>query len=170
MANETKTFRLKYRVSKIFAAVMQAILALFMLTFTITRFNAYLRGEVSDWKSSWGVTAFFFVVFVFFLVDSLKDAFLQITLSKDGVWYSQLGSKKFVPWKQIERVGITRTYITGKKQFGFILKPKSDDEKRTLFGNKQNNEIIPLSIFVDHWLGSELQNEIKRLYPRLPMQ
>ena len=170
MTNENKTFRLKHRGSKIFSAVMQALLALYMLIVTVVRYNVSLKGDVADWQSSWWVTAIFFVVFVFFLIDSLQDIFLQLTISKEGVWYYRLGSKRFISWKQIECIGVTRTYLTGKKQYGFILKSESNQEKRTLLGNKQKDLVIPLSIFVDRWLGSDLQNEVKRLKPQLPMQ
>ena len=169
MNDEDKTFRLKHRGSKIFSVTVQTLLALYMLIASVVRFKAYLKGGVVDWQNSWWVPAIFFVLAVIFIIDTLQDIFLQLTISKEGVWYYRLGSKRFISWKQIECIGVTRTYLTGKKQYGFILKPESNQEKRTLLGNKQKDLVIPLSIFVDRWLGSELLNEVKRLKPHLPV-
>ena len=170
MTNEGKTFRLQHRGWSILSAVTEAFLVLYTLIISIVRFNVFLRGDTADWQNSWWVTAILCILFVFFLKESLQDVFLQLTISKEGIWYHQLGSKRFIPWKQIERVGITRTYLTGRKQYGFILKPESDSEKGSFLRNKQKDLVIPLSIFVHRWLGSDLQNEVKRLKPQLPMQ
>ncbi len=166
---ENKIYRLKHRKSQIVSAVTYAFLALFLLILSAIKFNAYLRGQVLDWKSSWWITALSSLVYFLLLLNSLRDIFLQLTLSKNGIWYFQFGSKKFIPWEKIERIGITRSYINGNKQYSFILKPESDENKKSFFRNSQNNQAIPLSIFVHEWFVSELRDEIKRLNPPLPM-
>jgi len=170
MANENITFRLKHRNLAIITVVLQSLLALFTLISTMARFNASLRGEVIDWRNSWWVTALLFAMFIFFLMDSLREVFLQLTISKEGIWYYQLGSKRFIPWEQVEGVESTRALLTGKKQYSLILKSESNEDKKTFLGMKQDNQAIPLSLFVDRWLGSELRNEIKKFNPSLPMQ
>jgi hypothetical protein len=170
MTNETKTFRLKHRRLAIISVVLYILIALFALISTITKFNAYLRGEVVDWRNSWWATALIFGMFVFFAVDALRDVSMQLTLSKEGIWYHQLRSTRFIPWKQVESVEFTRAYLTKKKQYSLILKSEPNEDKKTFLGIKQDNSVIPLSVFVDRWLGSELRDEIKRFNPSLPMQ
>jgi hypothetical protein len=169
MTNETKTFRLKHRRLAIASLVPESLLALFTLIATVARWNAYLPGEVVDWRNSWWLTALFFAIFVYALVDSLREVFLQLILSKEGIWYHQFGSKRFIPWEQVEGVGFTRTFLTREKQYRLILKAEPKEDKKTFLARKQDNPVIPLSVFVDRWLGSELRDEIKRLNPSLPM-
>jgi hypothetical protein len=165
--NESKTFRIKDRGSTILSLVFCGFFALITLNATIVGFKGYLGGQVVEWQNSWWMSALFFGLFIFLFVDSLRDVFLQLTLSQEGIWYSQLGSKRFIPWEEVKGVGVIGKYLTGKKKYGFILKSEPNESKKTYL---DNNQVIPLSKFVGRWLGSELREEIKRLNPLLPIQ
>ena len=170
MEKEDRAFRVKHRGSAIVSVVFNALFALIMLVSTIASLSASLRGETVDWQNSWWVTALLFVMFIFFVVKELQDVFMQLTLSKEGIWYYQMGSKRFIPWEQVEGVDFIRAFLTRKKQYYLILKTESSEGKKTFLGIKQDIQEIPLSVFVDRWLGSELRGEIKRLNPSLPME
>jgi len=170
MANEMKTFRLKHRGLAIITAVLHGLLALLALISTVAKFSAYQRGEVVDWRDSWWVTALLFGVFVYLAIDSLRDFFLQLTVSKEGIWYRQLGSKRFIPWDQVESVECIRAFLTRKKQYYLMLNSEQSEDGKRFLRVKQDIQVIPLSVFVNRWLGSELRNEIKRFNPSLPME
>jgi hypothetical protein len=170
MENKNRVFRNKNRGSAIVAVVCNVLLALYVLASTIVRYSEGLRSEAVDWINSWWLATLLFGGFILLAVKSLQEVFVQLTLSKEGIWYHQLGSQRFVPWKQVEGVDFIRAFLTRKKQYYLILKPESNDGQKTLFGMKQDIQEIPLSVFVERWLGSELRNEIKRLNPSLPMQ
>ncbi len=97
MENEDKTFCIKHKGGAIVSAVSSIILALPALVSTITSFSAYLSGEKIDWRNSLWITALLFVLFMFSAVVSLREVFTQLTLSKEGIWYHQLGGKRFIP-------------------------------------------------------------------------
>ncbi len=170
MEKEERVFRVKHRQSAIVSVVFNSLFALFTLVSTIVSLQATFRSETVDWENSWWITALLFVAFIFFAVKELQVVFIQLSLSKEGIWYHQLGSQRFIPWEQVEGVDFIRAVLTREKLYYLILKSELNEDQRIFFDMKQDIREIPLWRFVNRWLGSELRNEIKRLNPSLPME
>ncbi len=168
-----KVFRPVHKRGRIFSAIAYTFLALFLLSVSVAKWNIESEGILTSWWNSWPVFALCFVAYGFIATQKWNEIFfVRLLISKEGICYYRLGNTRFIPWEQVERVGVLQSPAYGNPEYGFILfnSPDSENKRLSLFEKLRTKRTIPLSVFVDEWFVSELRSEIKRLNPGLPVQ
>jgi hypothetical protein len=170
--NENRVFRPVLKGSKSLAIFKSTCFVLLTLSLTIAKWTSNEASRNSVWWDSPWIVTLVFVVSLFLLADDLyKIYFLRLVLTENGIYYHQLARKVFIPWEQVERIGIVRYHRDGNSDYGLILKSPVEIGSNFLLSIvKSHKQAISLSIFTEEWFVSVLRSEIKHLQPSLPLQ